>query len=60
MRDQTGLRLPGFLETQVEGDTVSVLHHAWSNGEWKAIPMLQNIGLSTMAATAGSAHQEAS
>ncbi len=59
MRDPTGLRLPGFLEIQLEGDTVTVTHHAWSGGEWKAIPMLPSVCLGTMEETAGAARQEA-
>jgi len=48
MRDPTDLRLPGFLEIQLEGDAVSVVHHAWTGAEWKAVPMLQNVCLSTI------------
>ena len=45
MRDPTGLRLPGFLEIQLEGDAVTVIHQAWTGAEWKAVPMLQNVCL---------------
>ena len=48
MRDPTGFRLPGFLEIQLQGDAVTVLHHAWTGTEWKAVPMLQNIDLSAL------------
>ena len=30
MRDPTGFRLPGFLEIQLEGDAVTVIHQAWT------------------------------
>ena len=59
MRDPTGLRLPGFLEIQLENDVVTVIHQAWTGTEWKAVPMLQNICLSTMAETVGAVKQEA-
>ncbi len=56
MRDPTGLRLPGFLEIQLELDAVTVTHQAWSGCEWKAVPMLQKIRLSTLGeATLGEA-----
>lgn len=45
MRDATGLRLPGFLEIQLDGDAVTVIHHAWTRAEWTAVPMLQNVRL---------------
>jgi hypothetical protein len=45
MRDPTGLRLPGFLEILLDGETVSVTHQAWTGTEWTAVPMLQGISL---------------
>jgi hypothetical protein len=45
MRDSTGLRLPGFLEIQLDGDRVSVVHQAWSGTDWKAVPMLKDINI---------------
>ena len=48
MRDPTGLRLPGFLEIQLEGSAVTVTHQAWTGAEWKAVPMLQNVCLATI------------
>ena len=51
MRDSTGLRLPGFLEIQLEGGAMTVIHHAWAATEWKAVPMIQNIVLSSLAET---------
>jgi hypothetical protein len=48
MRDPTGLSLPGVLEIQLELDDVTVTHQAWSGLEWKAVPMLQKIRLSTL------------
>jgi 3',5'-cyclic AMP phosphodiesterase CpdA len=41
MRDQTGLRLPGFMEIVLEPETMTVTHHAWTGTAWKCIPMLQ-------------------
>ena len=58
MRDSTGLRLPGFLEIQLEGDAVTVIHQAWTGSEWTAVPMLQNIGLSTLAEPVSAANHE--
>jgi 3',5'-cyclic AMP phosphodiesterase CpdA len=43
MRDSTGLRLPGFLELDLDGDHVSVIHQAWSGNDWKTVPMLKDI-----------------
>ena len=40
--DPTGLRLPGFLEIDLNGDGVTVLHHAWAGAEWSIVPMHQN------------------
>jgi hypothetical protein len=48
LRDPTGLRLPGFLEIQLEAGAVTVIHQAWSGSGWKAVPMLQSISLSRL------------
>jgi 3',5'-cyclic AMP phosphodiesterase CpdA len=48
MSDPTGLRLPGFLEIDFEGDAVTVIHQAWSGTNWKEVPMLQNIQLEAL------------
>jgi hypothetical protein len=53
MRDPTGLRLPGFLEIQLLVDAVTVIHHAWTGAEWRAVPMLQNIRFSALKRTIG-------
>jgi hypothetical protein len=53
MSDPTGLRLPGFLEIDLQNDTVTVTHQAWSGAEWKAVPMLANIRLTELNAPAG-------
>jgi Icc-related predicted phosphoesterase len=45
MRDPTGLRLPGFLEILLEGDFVTVKHHAWNGTGWVVLPMLHDINL---------------
>jgi 3',5'-cyclic AMP phosphodiesterase CpdA len=39
LRDPTGLRPPGFLEIDLAGDDVSVVHHAWVGTEWSARPL---------------------
>jgi hypothetical protein len=43
MRDPTGLRLPGFLEIDLVGETVSVTHQARDGTDWKAVPLLRQI-----------------
>ena len=48
MSDPTGLRLPGFLEIDLEEETVTITHHAWSGTEWKVVPMLTNIRLTKL------------
>ena len=53
MSDPTGLRLPGFLEIDLQGDAVTVTHQGWSGEEWKAGPMLANIRLTGLHAPAG-------
>jgi len=40
--DPTGLRLPGFLEIDLNGDSVTVLHHAWAGTAWSIVPMHQD------------------
>ena len=40
--DPTGLRLPGFLEIDLNGDGVTVLHHAWAGTAWSIVPMHQD------------------
>lgn len=42
MRDPTGFRLPGFLQIELEGDGVDVVHHAWTGAEWMTVPLFQN------------------
>ena len=42
LRDPTGLRPPGFLEIELHGDDVSVLHHAWLGSAWEVKPLFQN------------------
>jgi YegS/Rv2252/BmrU family lipid kinase len=39
MNDPTARRLPGFLEINLDGDAVEVIHQAWDSTGWKAIPM---------------------
>jgi hypothetical protein len=42
LRDPTGLRHPGFLEIDLEGEAVTVTHHAWNGREWITVPMIQH------------------
>lgn len=39
LRDPTGLRPPGFLEIEMEGRAISVLHHAWHGEAWEVRPL---------------------
>ncbi len=48
MRDPTGLRLPGFLELELDGERLSVVHHAWAGTEWTTVPMLQDLNLGAL------------
>ena len=43
LRDPTGLRPPGFLEIDLDGDDVTVIHHAWAGAEWSIFPLVQNL-----------------
>jgi hypothetical protein len=52
MRDPTGLRPPGFLEIDLEYDTVRVAHHAWNGTEWRLDTILQSASLVTVQAPA--------
>jgi 3',5'-cyclic AMP phosphodiesterase CpdA len=42
LRDPTGFHLPGFLAIELDGDGVTVVHHAWDSSSWLAVPMLQD------------------
>ena len=42
LRDPTGMRPPGFLEIEIHGRDVSVLHHAWLGNSWEIKPLFQN------------------
>ncbi len=42
MSDPTGKRLPGFLEIDLEGDSIAVFHHAWTGAEWSRSSMFQD------------------
>jgi 3',5'-cyclic AMP phosphodiesterase CpdA len=44
LRDPTGFHLPGFLIIALDGDGVTVTHHAWSGSEWMAVSLLENPG----------------
>lgn len=44
LRDPTGRHLPGFLEITLEGSDVRVLHHAWRDDCWAAIPLCSALG----------------
>ena len=42
LRDPTGLRPPGFLDIELHGSSVTILHHAWINESWDIHPLFQN------------------
>jgi 3',5'-cyclic AMP phosphodiesterase CpdA len=42
MRDPTGFRLPGFLQIELEGDGIEVIHHAWEGAGWMTVPLFEN------------------
>ncbi|MDB5353157.1 MAG: putative phosphohydrolase [Planctomycetota bacterium] len=42
LRDPTGQHLPGFLEIDLNGPDVRVIHHAWSGPEWITVPMVDS------------------
>jgi 3',5'-cyclic AMP phosphodiesterase CpdA len=42
LRDPTGFHMPGFLQIDLDGDGVTVTHHAWNGDDWMAVPMLEN------------------
>lgn len=54
LRDPTGFHLPGFLEITLQGDGVSVIHHAWSGEDWITVPMLEHPEFFGTAVGAGS------
>ncbi len=43
-RERGTHRRPGFLEIQLEGDDVHVLHHQWSNDAWTVAPLAHRPG----------------
>jgi 3',5'-cyclic AMP phosphodiesterase CpdA len=43
LRDPTGFRPPGFLEIDLAGEAVSVIHHAWTGAEWSVFPLIENL-----------------
>jgi 3',5'-cyclic AMP phosphodiesterase CpdA len=44
LRDHTGTLPPGFLQIDLNGDDVSVTHHAWSGNGWIERPMIARAG----------------
>ena len=44
LRDHTGLRSPGFIEIDLNGETVSVTHHAWVGDNWVTRPLFDDPG----------------
>lgn len=42
LRDSVGGRPPGFLEIDLDGDSVTVKHHAWFEEAWEVRLMLQD------------------
>lgn len=49
LRDPTGLRPPGFLEIDLTGESVSVIHHVWGGKEWGIFPLVENLPLFSLA-----------
>jgi 3',5'-cyclic AMP phosphodiesterase CpdA len=41
LRDPTGRHLPGFLEINLDGPDVEVIHHAWKATDWTSVPMMK-------------------
>jgi hypothetical protein len=41
MSDPTGLRPPGFLEINVEGDSVEVFHQARDGNDWTTVRLFE-------------------
>ncbi len=48
IKDPKGLRLPGFLEIQFEGDSVAVTHHAWDDPHWQESLIFPATSMSTL------------
>ncbi|MGC8640588.1 MAG: hypothetical protein ACP5XB_12000 [Isosphaeraceae bacterium] len=48
MTGSMGLRLPGFLEIDLDEDLLTVAHQAWTGSDWKVVPMLLGIPLSCL------------
>lgn len=48
MEDPKGLRLPGFLEILLDGDSVEATHHAWYESQWREIPILPSTSLTSL------------
>ncbi len=44
LRDPTGHHMPGFLEIDLDGPDVSVIHHAWNEKDWTAVEMRKTDG----------------
>lgn len=49
LRDLTETSPPGFLQIDLEGDDVSVIHQVWSVGRWVARPLMTKVGFFTRA-----------
>lgn len=44
LRDRSGMRPPGFLEIDLDGWDVRVVHHAWDGAGWQAVSLAERIG----------------
>jgi 3',5'-cyclic AMP phosphodiesterase CpdA len=51
LRDRTGHHPPGFLEIAITDQDVTVLHHAWREETWEAIPLHQAVAFFPTAST---------
>ncbi len=45
LRDKRKRRLPGFLLIELDGEAVSVQHHAWTDHGWQVFPMVTDMPL---------------
>ena len=59
LRDHRGNRPPGFLELDLNGEAVSVTHHAWGGEEWVARPLYHASSFFNQASRTGQPTREA-
>ncbi len=54
LRDPTGLHPPGFLEIDLDGDNLTVQHHAWVGTRWEVHPLVPTMSFFTDKSPLGS------